>query len=99
MKRKQLSAAPDLKADTIAVLLAGWGAPEPPEPYPHGFSGGFLQLLTPGGIAEVWNQHGPWLRERARAWGWEPTIELDGELVFYGEYVCRTGNDGTLPSQ
>jgi hypothetical protein len=97
MRRPQES-APDLRPDTISILLAGWTAPDPPVPFtPGGFGGGFIHLVTPGGIAELWKQHGPWLREQARAWGWQPTYQLDGELVFYGEYVARTGREHSEP--
>jgi hypothetical protein len=88
MATKRVQGVPDLKGDTIAVLLAGWGA-EAPDPGPHGFCGGFLDLFDPDGIERLWHQHEAWLREQAQAWGWAPTIVgPDGVRRFYAEHLA-----------
>jgi hypothetical protein len=82
--------APDLKADTVSILLAGWGAPDPPVPFKHGFGGGFLELLTPGGIAALWRQHEFYLRDVGRRWHWEPDVEVpDGRRLYFAEAVSE----------
>ena len=81
--------APNLKAETIAVLLAGWGAPDPPEPSEPGFGGGFIDLLDADGPATLWHQHEAWLRARAEAWGWAPQeIGPDGVRRFWAEHLA-----------
>ena len=90
MRLRQQPGAPDLKPETVAVLLLGWGAPDPPEPSEPGFGGGFLDLLEPGGAARLWRQHEAFLRETARRWGWEPTYKApDGRMLYEAEAVAE----------
>lgn len=94
MRLRQQPGTPDLKAETIAVLLAGWGAPDAPEPSEPGFGGGFLTLLDPDGPATLWRQHEAWLRERAKAWGWTPqVIGPDGVHRFWAEPLAAGFGD------
>ena len=93
--RRPTAATPDLSPATVAVLLGGWCA-EAPEPSPHGFSHGFLELYDPHGpgFIRFWRGHEPWLREQARKWGWEPRFRLaDGSVVFYAEGVAHLGGE------
>lgn len=92
---RRASSVPDLSPATVAILLGGWGA-EAPEPSPHGFGGGMLELYDPNcaGFIRFWRDHEPWLRAQAAAWGWLPEYEVDGQKLFYAEYVIRTGHDG-----
>jgi hypothetical protein len=87
---------PDLKADTIAVLLGGWSA-NPPDgvpPGPPGFGQGFIDLYEDAGIVRLWRQHARFLRATAKAWGWEPQFELpDGRRGHYAEHVAATLED------
>jgi hypothetical protein len=89
MATRRYSAAPALKPETIAVLLAGWGV-EAPEPGPHGFGGGVLELFLPDvGPARLWRQHEAYLRSVAARWNWAPTIEApNGRKLFWGEAVA-----------
>ena len=93
MATKRQVEAPDLKPETVAVLLAGWSANPPPDVTagPHGFGGGFLELYDVGGIARLWREHEAWLREQAAAWQWEPTYTLNGVPMFYAESVANGG--------
>jgi hypothetical protein len=84
---------PDLKAETIAILLGGWGAhPPADEPKgPHGFCGGQLALFTDGdsGIARTWRVHEQFLRATAARWGWTPDVRgTDGRSRFWAEDVA-----------
>jgi hypothetical protein len=86
--------APDLKNETIGVLLAGWGATLPPDVNPgaHGFGGGMLELLTDG-PADLWKEHEAFLRSVARTWGWTPTVETPRGLMFYAEALANGFED------
>lgn len=80
---------PNIKAETVAVLLAGWGAPIPPEPSEPGFGGEFITLYEHGGAARLWRQHERWLRGKAEVWGWTPQIVgPDGHRRFWAEHVA-----------
>jgi hypothetical protein len=96
MKRREAVAGPpDLKPETVAVLLAGWGA-EPPASVPQGprgFDGNFLTLYDAGGIARLWREHETWLRAQAAEWNWSPAFTLDDRMLFYGEYVAASGQE------
>jgi hypothetical protein len=89
MPTKHPSDLPALSADTIAVLLDGWGAAPPAGvARTHGFGGGYLQLACTGelGPAGLWAAYEAELRERAREWGWMPHFRgPDGELRFFGQ--------------
>ena len=97
--RRVPNEAPDLKPETIAVLLAGWGAVAP-EPSEHGFGGGLLDLFDAhgAGFARLWNAHRDFLLAKARAWGWKPGYSINGTRMFYAEYVVRTGRDDDGPA-
>jgi hypothetical protein len=89
--RRHPAQTPDLKPETIAVLLHGWGAPEAPEPSPHGFGGGFLTLTEPHnlGFIRLWREHEPWLRGVALKWSWTPQVKgPDGRKRFYAEHLA-----------
>ena len=95
--------APPLKPDVVAVLLAGWTA-RAPEVSPHGFGGGLLDLFDVfagrnSGIVRLWLTHEQFLRERARAWGWEPQYEIDGVPAYFGEYLAAGGNGRQRPKR
>jgi hypothetical protein len=95
-RRRQSAGTPDLGPATAAILLAGWvdGHPPPGVPQePHGFDHEFLTLYDTGGIAKLWRQYEPWLREQARAWGWVPTFTHNGTRMFYGECVAHGGQE------
>ena len=47
MATRRTTDRPDLSPATIAILLHGWSAQEAPEPSPHGFGHGFLELSRP----------------------------------------------------
>jgi hypothetical protein len=76
---------PPLKAETIAILLAGWAAPDAPEASEDGFDGGFLELYEEGGIAELWGTYDRYLLATAARWGWTPQVPTRRGLLFYGE--------------
>jgi hypothetical protein len=43
----------------------------------------------------LWRTYEPWLRERARAWGWTPRyIGPDGVRRFYGEALAWEADRG-----
>jgi hypothetical protein len=55
-----------------AILLGGWAA-EPPGGRDHGFGDGVLDLFAEAStLAERWQQHEPYLRALARTWCVEP---------------------------
>lgn len=88
MATRRDSENPDLKAETIAVLLAGWSASPPAdvEPGPHGFCGGMLDLFEHDGPETLWRQHEQFLRTVAASWQWEPDCECaDGRRRFWAE--------------
>ena len=89
MATRRNTDVPNLKADTCAVLFGGWSAPDPPVPCEHGFGGGFINLLDPDGPATLWREHEAWLRARAQAWGWRPTVMgPDGRQRFWAEHLA-----------
>ena len=93
MAIRRNTGVPNLKADVVAILLGGWSA-DSPEPCPHGFGGGFLDLLERDGPATLWRQHEAWLRERAKAWGWTPQVTgPDGRLRFWAEHLAAGFTD------
>ena len=98
MATKRLPDSPDLSNDVIAILLAGWGSEPPPGlPRVHGFAGGSLELSVTGGLGPggLWRAYAPWLRERAREWGWTPHyIGPDGERRFFGEAAAWEADRG-----
>ena len=83
-----------LSAETIAILLWGWGAMPPVDDGRHGFGGGFLQLYeaNDAGIIRLWTTHREALLEVAQAWDWEPSDDIDGTAVFFGELVASGFN-------
>ena len=94
MATRRNTNAPNLKPETCAVLFAGWSTPDAPEPSEPGFGGGFITLLEPDGPATLWRQHEAWLRERAKAWGWAPTVKgPDGRLRFWAEHLAAGFTD------
>jgi hypothetical protein len=97
--RAAAAGPPDLSAETIAILLGGWGA-EPPaaaDDGDRGFEHGFADLYEQDGPATLWRTHEAFLRATAVAWGWVPTfLGPDGVARFWGEhdaagYVVRRG--------
>jgi hypothetical protein len=97
VKLKATGAAPDLRSDTIAILLAGWSAQEPNPTQHDGFGGGFFELAEADGAATLWRQHERYLRRVAAAWGWEPAVVCsDGVRRFYGEARAAGFHDHEL---
>ena len=80
-----------LERQTIAILLWGWGAQPPVDDGRHGFGRGFLTLYEPGdaGIVRLWTTHREALLQQAEEWDWEPSDDLDGTAVFFGELWPR----------
>ena len=94
-RREQATGMPDLKPETVAVLLGGWSADPPPE-LPRSSPDDdqhYLQLYGIGGIAKLWREHEGWLREQARLWGREPTFTLGDVPMCYGERVAHGGQE------
>ena len=88
MRRARQPAAPDLKPQTIAILLDGWAA-EAPEPSPHGFGAGLLELFDDASLVGLWRAHETFLRATARRWKWEPRFRgADGRLRYYAEHLA-----------
>lgn len=79
---------PDLSADTVSVLLGGWGAKPVVDDGRHGFGGGFIELLDgDAAMAALWTRHERYLRAKAREWGWHP----DDGGMFYAERLAAEG--------
>lgn len=92
MKPKARTAAPDLKPETVAILLRGWDAYPPEPPGPHGFGGGFAALCNRDDMTALWREHEVWLRDVARRWGWTPRVlGQDGRRRFYAEHIAVGG--------
>jgi hypothetical protein len=83
---------PDLKAEVVAILLAGWGAQPPAgvDPGPPGFGQGMFEAFE--APAALWCQHERFLRATAKAWGWAPSFTLpDGTPAFWAEAEAAEG--------
>lgn len=92
-KKRTTPSAPDLKAETVAILLGGWSThpPDGVDPGPPGFGGGFIDLVETDGPALLWRAHEAWLLRTAAAWHWTPTVRgPDGTRRFYGAH-CAAG--------
>lgn len=79
----------DALSDALAAaLLEGPGTAPPTGASAHEVDDAWAEVYDTGHHA-LWTRFGDAARQKARAWGWEPTLALDGTPVFWGEYFWR----------